>query len=534
MSRTVTSEVLIAYSLCPQKAFLLLCTEEKGTLHKYEQILQQQQHATQNHSHTALLQTNLDIRSYAPAALTSACDVLVNATLLTEGLEAVCSMLTKVVQPSSLGGYSYEPAIIRLAKAYCISPKILVIQEILPLLDLSQRSAYRIHARWSEGGQNLNGLNSSTVEWTKALKQLTLRDDLHLLTMMTWSSVLSQSGMFRRIKAWCSACYNEWYASQEVYEPLLWAFRAVTVCPRHCQPLSLQCPYVKCRKPIPVISTKSLPGYCPYCGGWLGICTSEQTPEELQEYDEQIYWSANAIGELIAAAPSFTEAPQKETFLSAMRSLLESVNMNLLASQAHVCRELEFGWLSRVPKPQISTLLSICFVLRTSPLNLLKDNSAFPASIDNPVIDTEYFQRLNVRHRKVPSNMHDVRKALEAVLLSEEKPTLNKVAKDLGYSNTCTIYKCDAELCRAITAKRQTDTKSLQMMLEAIMVSDENPPPSMEEAARRLGYSVPFLWRRYREICRAISERYKKYQHTNRVSRQQPADACRSGSPVLS
>jgi len=254
----------------------------------------------------------------------------------------------------------------------------------------------------------------------------------------------------------------------------------------------------------------------------------------LQEYDEQIYWSANAIGELIAAAPSFTEAPQKETFLSAMRSLLESVNMNLLASQAHVCRELEFGWLSRVPKPQISTLLSICFVLRTSPLNLLKDNSAFPASIDNPVIDTEYFQRLNVRHRKVPSNMHDVRKALEAVLLSEEKPTLNKVAKDLGYSNTCTIYKCDAELCRAITAKRQTDTKSLQMMLEAIMVSDENPPPSMEEAARRLGYSVPFLWRRYREICRAISERYKKYQHTNRVSRQQPADACRSGSPVLS
>src|SRR5258708_23165004 len=139
MSRTVTSEVLIAYSLCPQKAFLLLCTEEKRTLHKYEPILQHQQPATHNHSHTALLQTNLDIRSYAPAALTSACDVLVNATLLTEGLEAVCSMLTKVVQPSSLGGYSYEPAIIRLAKAYCISPKILVIQEILIFLGIYNR-----------------------------------------------------------------------------------------------------------------------------------------------------------------------------------------------------------------------------------------------------------------------------------------------------------------------------------------------------------------------------------------------------------
>jgi predicted RecB family nuclease len=112
MSRTITSEVFVAYSVCPQKAFLLLCTEEKGTLHKYEQILQQQQRATQNHSHTALLHTNLAIRSYTPSALTSACDVLVNATLVTEGLEAVCSMLTKVVQPSSLGAYSYEPAIV--------------------------------------------------------------------------------------------------------------------------------------------------------------------------------------------------------------------------------------------------------------------------------------------------------------------------------------------------------------------------------------------------------------------------------------
>src|SRR6266436_4050689 len=112
MSRTITSEVFVAYSLCSQKAFFLLCTEEKGTLHEYEQILQQQQRATQNHSHTALLQTNLDIRSYTPAALTSACDVLVNATLLTEELEAICCMLTKVLQPSSLGEYSYEPAIV--------------------------------------------------------------------------------------------------------------------------------------------------------------------------------------------------------------------------------------------------------------------------------------------------------------------------------------------------------------------------------------------------------------------------------------
>lgn len=112
MHNAITSEIVVAYSLCPQKAFLLLCTEEKGTLHEYEQILQQQKLATQNQFLTTLSQTNLDIHFYTPTALISACDAFVNANLMSEGLEAVCSMLTKVVQPSSLGEYSYEPAIV--------------------------------------------------------------------------------------------------------------------------------------------------------------------------------------------------------------------------------------------------------------------------------------------------------------------------------------------------------------------------------------------------------------------------------------
>src|SRR2546425_9925681 len=112
MHNAITSEIVVAYSQCPQKAFLFLCTEEKGALHEYEQILQQQKLATQNQFLTTLSQTNLDIHFYTPTALISACDVFVNANLMIEGLEAVCSMLTKVVQPSSLGEYGYEPTIV--------------------------------------------------------------------------------------------------------------------------------------------------------------------------------------------------------------------------------------------------------------------------------------------------------------------------------------------------------------------------------------------------------------------------------------
>ena len=71
------------------------------------------------------------------------------------------------LEPKGIGTPFTESLIsylIRLAKAYCVSPKVLVIQEILPLLDLSPSYTSRIHARWQEDGQNLNGLNASTAK----------------------------------------------------------------------------------------------------------------------------------------------------------------------------------------------------------------------------------------------------------------------------------------------------------------------------------------------------------------------------------
>jgi len=401
--------------------------------------------------------------------------------------------------------------IIRLAKAYCVSPKVLVIQEIMPLLDLSPIYTYRIHARWSEDGQNLNGLNALTAKWTQALKQLTSRDDLHLLTMMTWSGVLSQRGMFRRTKAWCPACYNEWYASQKVYEPLLWTFRAVTACPRHCKPLSLRCPRQECGRSLPALSRKSLPGYCPWCGIWLGTISGERTAKEEQEYDKQAYWMANAIGELIAGAMSFTAPPHKEMLSSTIRSQMRKINLSMAESQMLVSRELVYSWLRGKRKPQLSTLLQVSLGLCTSPLELLTGN-AVSALDDACITSAEHVQSIHGGRRKTPSSPDEVLRSLEAVLLSERIPTVKEVAKNLGYSNTCTIYEHGPELCRAIAAKRRADTERIQKMLETIMVDDENPPPSMREVARRLGYSVQVLCRHFPEMCRAISVRYSAYR----------------------
>jgi len=65
-SSTITPEILVAYSQCPRKAFLLLCTDERGMPHEYLRILEQQKRLNQvNYLHTLnmLKQPSLDVQS---------------------------------------------------------------------------------------------------------------------------------------------------------------------------------------------------------------------------------------------------------------------------------------------------------------------------------------------------------------------------------------------------------------------------------------------------------------------------------------
>jgi len=112
MSKTITSEILVAYSQCPRKAYLLLCTKEKGTPHEYVRILEQQRQASQRKYLNIFRQKNVDVQSYSPDKLTGKHNFLVNATLEANGLAADCAILNKVRTHSALGRYSYEPTIL--------------------------------------------------------------------------------------------------------------------------------------------------------------------------------------------------------------------------------------------------------------------------------------------------------------------------------------------------------------------------------------------------------------------------------------
>ncbi|HJT55862.1 MAG TPA: TM0106 family RecB-like putative nuclease [Ktedonobacteraceae bacterium] len=112
MRNIITSEILVAYSQCPRKAFLLLCTDEPGIPHEYMRILERQKRRNQIDYMHALEQTSFEEISHLVTDLNNEGDLVIKAILKTEGLEAYCDMLTQIESSSSSGGSSYEPTII--------------------------------------------------------------------------------------------------------------------------------------------------------------------------------------------------------------------------------------------------------------------------------------------------------------------------------------------------------------------------------------------------------------------------------------
>ena len=112
MNRIITPEIVVAYSQCPRKAFLLLCTHEQGRTHEYVRILEQQRRANRSEYIALLKQKNPDVQLYDADHLNNGSRVLINAALKADGLEADCAALTKVRGSSALGRYSYQPTIV--------------------------------------------------------------------------------------------------------------------------------------------------------------------------------------------------------------------------------------------------------------------------------------------------------------------------------------------------------------------------------------------------------------------------------------
>lgn len=194
--------------------------------------------------------------------------------------------------------------------------------------------------------------------------------------------VLAVHQLQKTTRPWCPGCFQDWRdCGQAIYDPLLWTLAPVTVCARHKRPLRTICPFPECRRPSPWLGSgyRSRPDHCAHCGGWLGSPGAESgTPEEKLVIEDAVRshaWIFDALGELIAAAPSMPRRPQREDLLRYIEAAFRlAASRKITIYRGTSTRHLELAsgtvlmrWLGGTP-PSRWSLLVVCSQMGISPL----------------------------------------------------------------------------------------------------------------------------------------------------------------------
>jgi hypothetical protein len=110
MAKTITSDLVEAYSLCPRKAFLLMTGATTGPgPHDYELLIREQAEANRQAYRVRLAKAGEVVPFSDPAEMAAGREIVADADLTADGLHARCDFLMKVTEPSRFGRFSYEP-----------------------------------------------------------------------------------------------------------------------------------------------------------------------------------------------------------------------------------------------------------------------------------------------------------------------------------------------------------------------------------------------------------------------------------------
>lgn len=366
--------------------------------------------------------------------------------------------------------------IARLAKAHCVLPGVLMERELAPFLKKVAGSIELLDERNSRTGVfghtgTLNGIGVMAADWVRALHTLTMRNDLHFLTMLTWAEVFPAKGLLRDKWAHCPVCYEEWRTlGQVIYEPLLWGLHGVDVCPRHHRSSSFQCP--RCQQKRTPLAWRSQAGYCSKCGHWLGSLEDAES-FNLQAIVQKQYswelWAATAIGKLIATAPQLPRPPRRERIGRVFSDCIDEVTEGNIAAFARLVgkpKNTVWMWKSGKVLPQLNVLTDSCYQLGVSLVDLLTGDI-------------------------LPQSINRISKS----------PQAQSAHVGAAPKNNCDLNK-------------------LEQSLLAVKYSGEYPPPCTAEVAKRLNYNVRFLRRHFNDLCASISAQYLSYRkelHKNKV-----------------
>jgi len=329
---------------------------------------------------------------------------------------------------------------------------------------------------WLRDAATLNGTSPLTGVWVQCLAQLTGRTDLAGLTMLRWAKVVAATGLLRTTRAWCARCYAE-APDGMVYDRLLWALEPVTICAQHQRVLDEHCP--TCGRTQHMLAPHARPGYCSWCGAWLGSDSDATHATALGEPDQWQAWVAQAVGALIAAAPGLATEPPRDQVQRVVTAMVERMpwrRVSALARLLETTGSAVAAWRTGRCVPQLVSLLRLSASVALLPHRLLTD------------------------------------------------PTV------VGTIRTIRINPYPAPPLPRWRPYRRFDADAVAVVLQQAVAASDEPPASLRAVGRRVGVDATHLRVRFPALCQTISARYRSYwtQHKQRRLAQLEADIRRA------
>jgi hypothetical protein len=405
--------------------------------------------------------------------------------------------------------------IARLAKAHCISIRSLFEHELVPASGKSHlmrpTSTFISGGHYSHKMKSINGRGPGVAQWVAVLEKLTLRRNLRFLTMLTWRNVITAISLQRPVRAWCPQCFEKQRKSGEsVCEQLLWTLKAVNVCVPHQRRLETACP--QCGRPPSSFDDEFFSGYCTRCRAWLGSPDTADVNHEGNAFNYQL-WVAREMGELVKAAPAQESDPSKERLIRIVPALIKQTAGGSAATFADLVgirRITIYLWLERKYTPTTDQMLKICYRIGLSFSDILTKTDI--------LADADFRRNLErVRQRATTMPPHR-QVTLETQLLSalqeDPPPSLRDVANRLGYKHTSQLRARCPVLAKRLTSKYRTAFPLRRKIRDQAVVKSAlkkalkaNPPPSLDQIARDLGYAEARSLQQHRDLYDEIIRR---------------------------
>ena len=123
-------------------------------------------------------------------------------------------------------------------------------------------------------------------------------------------------------------------------------------------------------------------------------------------------------------------------------------------------------------------------------------------------------KRQRSKQERLKKRLAQDRLGLKAALKEDPPPTMRAVIKRLGYRSGDRLYQHFSKECHAIARRhaqyKQSQIDEVRAKLRSAL--KENPPRPLKEVARSLGYEHSTLYRRDAQLCRAIAARHTEYR----------------------